>query len=252
MEDTKGYVNLDYCVALILADTEDFSGTKYQKYLQWAILCFTDLNLFIMPRIKVAYLTPNDALQVDLPDDFMNYTAIGRRFNNKITTMSLNKGLITEHKKDDCGNPVLDAKDNTNTSDCSTNRYLFIPHYRNGQYVGEQYGAVGVNELGYYNIDLKNRKIQVDTKGEIILEYVSSGIECDGSAVVPRQCVQAIRHYIHWNIAEWNKNINLGEKERKRALYYNEYEQLKHFEHSFTMSEYLDMRYETTHGIPKR
>ena len=42
--DTRGIVNLEYVVHLVLMDIGDDSLVSYKKFLQYAILGFQDLN----------------------------------------------------------------------------------------------------------------------------------------------------------------------------------------------------------------
>ena len=79
--DTNGFVNLDYAVNQCLVDIEDYDMAQYQRFLQFANLGYTDLNLFVTQNVKVAYLKINDNKTVDLPNDFMDYLKIGVEIN---------------------------------------------------------------------------------------------------------------------------------------------------------------------------
>lgn len=261
--DTKGVVNIDYIVNLALMDIDDYSLHYQKKFMQYVILGFQDLNLYVMQSVKVAYL-PVDSTKktADLPDDYITYTKIGYNNGGRITTFTLNDDLMLAHQTDDCGNPV-----NDNTMGCTNDSsatlpyfgvagYYYSPHYRNGQWVGELYGgAGGRNADGYYRIDKERRKIVFSSEmvqDEIILEYKSSGVSGDGSTVVPREYTEALRAYVHWQRKEYNDKVAQSEKERLKQRYWAEYEKVKDLEVSFTIEEYFDSTRSTYKLTPKR
>ena len=260
--DTKGVVNIDYIVQLVLMDIDDYSMVYQKKFMQYAILGFQDLNLYVMQSVKVAYLpVDSNTKTVDLPDDYITYTKIGYNNNGVITTFTKNDDLMLAHKTDSCGNPV-----NNNTGGCNDigeltsysgyAGYYYSPHWRNGQWVGELYGgAGGRNTDGYYRIDTERRKIVFSSEvsnSEIILEYKSSGVSGDGSTIVPREYTEALRAYVHWQRKEYNDKVAQSEKERLKQRYYIEYEKVKELEVSFTIEEYFDSTRSTYKLTPKR
>jgi hypothetical protein len=239
-------------------DLDDYSMTKYEKFLQYCIDGYMDLNLFTMQSVKVAYLTVKDNKTADLPSDYIKYTKIG--FNNRgsFEVLGLNDDLMLTRSKDDCGNPV-----NDNVNGCENDTllfpsygYYFAPHYRNGQFVGELYaGAGSYTGNGMYRIDHNMRQIAFSSDlaaDTIILEYKSSGVSGDGSTFIPRQCAPALIAFIHWKRREYNDKVAQSEKERLKNNYYIEFEKLRDLEFSFTIEEYLDARRSTYAMIPKR
>lgn len=258
-KDTAGFVNIDYVVKQCLADIQDYSTTQYQRFLQFANLGFIDLNLFVLENIKVAYLPVNPNKTVNLPDDYIYYTKVGIEVNGKIWTLTLNDSQLMPRKTDDCGETIPPSVEIT-SQDPANNRlpdygYYFASHYRNGQYVGEMFGLGGGFNTGYFRIDVEKRQITMNSEvpvDEIILEYKSTGISADGTDIIPRQAVQALRAYIHWQRIENNEKIAESKKARKQELYYIEYEKLQLLEGSFTIDEYLDSTYKVVTGTVRR
>lgn len=257
-KDTNGIVNLDYIVNLVLMDLDDYSMTKYKKFLQYAILGYQDLNLYTMQNIKVAYLPVNENKTVDLPIDYVDYTKIAIDAGGKLETLTLNEDLMLPRTTDDCGNDT-----NLNTGACSVDDivfpnygYYFAPHYRNGQYVGELYSGLGEGGTnGQYRVDTDKRQIAFssDLVAEtVVLEYKSSGVSGDGATNIPRQCVEALRAYVHWKRKEYNDKVAQSEKARLQNNYYIEYEKLRDFVFDFTINEYYESRASSYKMIPKR
>lgn len=249
--------NIIYCVKNVMAELEEDSTLKYQKYLQFAYRGFRDLNLFVMHNIKTVYLDMNDALAAKLPPDFVKYRAIGLIVNNRIYTLTLDERLAMNRKTDDCGEPITDLT-KLNAAGITTGQtgYYFYPHFRNGLYVGEAFGeGGGHNPQGYFKLDLERGQIQFNSvlpKAEIIMEYKSNGLEEDGSAIVPEECVEAIIQWIFWKRVEHNKQVSdstISEEERKYKMWYNK---AKKYLNSFTASELRDMLWSSNKLTAKR
>lgn len=251
--------NLNYVIHQVQVDLQDYSSNQYQRLLQFGIMGFRDLHWLVLPEIKVAYLTPNDALVADLPLDFDYYTKVGVCIGGQVWTLSTNKDMCLSRQTDGCG---VDIPEPATLSIAAVTQqniatgYYFAPSFRNGQYVGELYGlGGGFNELGYFRVDYEKNRIQFQStvpKTEIVLEYKSNGADKSGDTVVPTNCVPAIRAYIHWQLAEFDKTVPGGEKARKQQLYYTEFEKVKFLKWSFTMDEYLDEVYANIHMTVKR
>lgn len=264
-KDTSGYVNLNYVVNLVLMDMEEYTTAQKKKVLQYAILGFTELNLYVLPSIRVEYLKQNDDFSVDLPDDYIDYTKIGilvdgAEKGSSVVTLTLNENLPYPNtsKLKVCPNSCVDEPTiSLNSTDYFIPGfgYYFAEHYRNGQYVGEMYGLGGGLGLMTYRVDEQNRQIIFSDfypEGDIVLEYKSTGIKTDGSSVVPRQAVQALRYYIHWQMIEFNDRVPANQKEQRKRQYYTEYNKLQWFENSFTIDEYLDAKYQVSVPTIKR
>lgn len=226
-DKTSGYVNLNYVVNSVLMDMDEYTTSKRKKILQYAIFGMTELNIFVLPSVEVAYLKQNDDFTVDLPDDYMDYikvaVEVGDGDQSRIVTLTLNNTLPLPNvdKLKICPNSCVDEPTLTlNGTDYFVPGfgYYFAQHYRNGQYVGEMFGLGGGIGLMQYRIDIKNRQIifdQLFPGGEIVLEYKSTGIKTDGTTTIPRQAVAALRSYIKWQLAENNDKLALSAKEEK-------------------------------------
>ena len=261
--DTKGIVNLNYIVSLVLMDLDDPTMTDYKKFLQYAILGFQELNLFVSQSVEVAYLTVNQNTKtVDLPDDYITYTKIGFNDNGTITTLGLNEDLMLARDTDSCGNQINDNNDpcidpiDASEGSLSSAIYFYAPHYRNGQFVGELFsGTGGHNSDGYYRIDKKKRQIVFNSEmsaTEIILEYKSSGVSGNGQTLVPREYVQVLRAYVHWQRREYNDKVSRFDKNALKQRYIDAFEEVKELETSFTIEEYLESTRGTYSQLPKR
>jgi hypothetical protein len=253
MEKETGYLTLAQVVKSFMNERNERTLANYERYLQMAIEGFSDINLFELNTIEVAYLKMNSAKVVQLPPDYIKYTKIGINLGGRVWTLTLNNDLVLPKEEDICADPIEEV--NSGDSEYVPNGYwVFAPHFRRGEWTEGLYGLGGGFNRAYYRIDTQNRTIQFEgvvPNSEIILEYKSTGIKC-GGAIVPRQASKALKAYIRWMVTENDPTVGLGEKIRKEQLYDKELFSLKFLENSFTMDEYLDSMYEVYKQTPKR
>lgn len=261
MDIKSGFKDIDYCVHSVMSDMDETSTVNYPRYLKWAIDCFHELNLYLSPVIKTVELQIEDNLTIPFPDDYINYIAIGVNLHGRLWTLTRNDDIVLD-RREDCPVSLAEAaalsQEQTNTQLISIvpYRYYFGGAFRGGQYVGEQYAfGGGWNYKGYYTEDTEKKRFQFSSaipKTTIVLEYKSSGIDCDGSVQIPLPSVAAIVSYIHWKRVEHNSSMPTVEKERKYGLWVKEFQKLKHYNLMFTMSEFRDAKNKTTRQTPKR
>ena len=268
-EGNKAFKNLDYAVNSVLNEIGDYGTTQYQRLLQFGVEGYRELNLYDYPQIKVVYLELNDNLTVDLPEDFVSYSKIGLCIGGQVYTLSINENLCLPRKEDECGQPLTAREmsqfesdrtlftDNNilNTFGDIGYGYYFASHFRNGQYIGEIFGVGGGYNTAYYRIDQERHQIAFTgaiPQGEIVLEYISTGVSMDGSATIPVQALDPVKKYMHWKRVEYDRQVPLAEKARREQQYEKAIVKFRAFNLAFTMSEYFDKTYRTYRNGPHR
>lgn len=259
--------NLDYAVHMAMQDLQETDTVNYQQYLQWAIFCLTtEVQYKYSDQVKTVYLPMSEIKTVDLPPDYLVYTKIGYLHCGKIITLTLNQALASKQQVNPCstlGEAML-ACDCNNWETGGGNwggelggfwgTWTYMNGFRNGQYVGENYGLGGGFNIAYYNVFPREGIIQLSgdvPHGIVALEYKSSGIEADGSILIDLKLVPAIRQYIHYQRIKFSK-ATLGEKQMAKNDYDIVMGQLAAMNYNFTLSEYLDVHYRSTKLSPKR
>lgn len=251
-------VTLDYIVRNVIVSLEESSLRRYQTYLQYAIRGFRELNIngASVAKIKHLPMLPNKA--VNLPTDYVKYTKIGICVNGRVVTLGLDESLCLNESYSECGDPLEVAMENVDNPDYSyfSFGYPFASHYHNNQFVDGYFGmGGGFNSRGYYRINTEMNQIQfasVVPDTEIVLEYISDGINPDGSASVPVEATEYLIAFIHWKRVENKQSSTEAEIERKRRDTMIAWKNLKHFMTSFTVSEYLDSFRAGVFQTPKR
>lgn len=249
------YVSIAVAVNNVMAELQETSDRQFQRYLQFGYRAFSDLNLFVLPILKATSIMMDDNLGIDLPKDFISYKTIGVCIGGEIITLTQDNEICLPRKVDECCKPIIEQITTPAPSEILS--YYFLPFWRNGKYVSEQYGIMGgINGRGYFRVDTEKHRIQfasVVPKAEIILEYKSNNIEdCDGSLAVPEESIEAIIQYIHWKRLQNNPKIPVYEKNRAREDYFIQYKKMQIFNQQFTASEYRDNRYSSIKGIAHR
>lgn len=264
---TAGLVTLRYVVMSFLNRIKDYTMRDYKYYMQLAIEGFTELSLWHLDSLEVVYLTMNDAKVVNLPPDFVDYTKIGIPINGKLRVLTRHDNILLPRTfygsvvggeflaDDNYGDAVGNADDVQTAEMDQASLVFFSDHFRGSQFVGGLFGLSGGIDQAYYRLDMEKRIIAFSgsvPRSQIVLEYISSGVKTDGSTLVPREAVPALRTYIAWWDAENDKKVSEAVKERKKRLHEEEIAALVSFQTIFTIDEYKRMLWQTSRQTAKR
>jgi hypothetical protein len=171
-----------------------------------------------------------DSLTSPLPMDYMMFSRIGVFYKNQIIQLSSNSRLKYD-RQIECGGSDTDKE----TFDGS----LYLGQGKHGQYGFRG----GKSEYGDYIIDTKNWNIQFSTYADnIVLEYVSTGIEKNGQTYVLEGMREALIAWCKWKWAEGNNQKMLGYYE---GQYYNEVKKFRRKYIRLSLQEYKDAIFES-------
>lgn len=250
--------NLDYVVHKVMADLRETNTKNYPFYLNWAFDGYQDMNLYANPKIVTKWINISGTNTICLPSDYVDYISIGINICGRLYLLGLNNNMVL-NRKDECEVPIetiATKSPNITGEGIWPFYYFFSGAFRGGQYVGEQYAmGGGWSSRGYYKIDPERKEIQFQSvvpRSEIILEYRSTGIDCDGTVEVPYAAVPAIKAFIHWQRIENNDKESLADKRGKERLYGIEFNNFRKLKQRFTIQEYLDAKYRVSTAGPSR
>lgn len=252
------FKNLDYIVRTVLSSTGEQSLDKYQQLLQFAVRGFRELNLQCSTVAKIKYIEMLDNKAIDLPMDYVKYLKIGIVINGHVVILGSDPTLALNEDYSACGDPLEIAMNSDRNTDLSFLNfgYWWSNGFHNGQYVGGIYGlGGGYNKYGYFRVNEERNQIQFTSNiptSSIILEYISDGLNPDGTASVPTQATECLIAYVMWKIKQYKRNTPLGEVKMAFDNYVMEFNKLKHFNLMFSVQEYLDVLRRNIHGAPKR
>jgi hypothetical protein len=246
----QGTTTINYVVMSVLNRLRDYSMRHYSFLEQIVIEGYSDLNLWHLDNIEVVYLRMSEAKTVDVPADFVDWLKIGIPIAGKLR-------VLTNHKQILFPRTFVDGEEvgntDSNTSSFTENLY-FTEHTRNGQFVAGLYGMPGADQA-FYRFDREKRTIIFSgsiPRAEIVLEYISTGVKLQGTTVIPREAVSALRAYALWQLIENDSKVSATEKERKKAQYEEQVHALDFFQSAFTADEYRRHVYKHSRQTPKR
>lgn len=251
-ENNPSLKSVRYVVMSYLNRKGIYDLKNYKRLEQIALEGLTQLNLYDMETVEVAYLTMNEIGVVKFPSDFVDYTKIGIPVNGRIYTLTVNESII-EPRLEKCGEEVFDPNHNRNVADVGG--YYFNDHFRNGRYVGGLYGVGGGFNVAYVKLDRQRRQFIIEgnvPRSEIILEYISTGIKQDGSTLVPTEALEPLRRWIDMIVTENDRRSSESAIARTTRSYEVALDEMRHFITCPTQDEYKDKFYESlTQGIKR-
>jgi len=246
----QGIVSVNYVTNSILNRMRDYSYRHFMYIAQLVIEGYTQLALWHLDTVEVVYLRMSAAKTVDLPNDYVDYVKIGIPINGKLRVLTHKENVLLPRTFSD-GAEVGNADD----ENADGGAIFFTDHFREKQFVAGLYGLPGGLDNAYYRIDREERKIVFSgtiERGEVVLEYVSSGIKLSGQTNIPREAVPALQTYVWWQMAEFDSKIGAGETERRKTNYLEEEHKLSLFQSMFTKDEYKRHVWKSTKQTIKR
>jgi hypothetical protein len=260
---TSALVTLRYVVMSVLNRLGQYTMKDYKRLMQIAIEGYSEeFALFHLNNsLEVVYLHMSTAKTVDLPDDFITFTKIGIPVNGKLRVITRHDNILLPRTFDDTGVAV----GNTDESNSTSVGIFFSGHWRNGQYVGGLYGLPGGIDDAYYRVDMEKRQIVFSgstPRSEIVLEYIGTALKPDGSSMIPRQCVEALRNYVLWQMVindmtgfltgRAQSKTAMAEIARRKQEFTESIAALRSFDMSFTVEELKSVLHSSYMQAPKR
>jgi len=245
--------SIRYVVMSYLNRKGQYTLSNYKRLEQIALEGLTELNLYDLETVEVAYLTMNEIGIIPFPSDMVDYTKVGIPSGGRIYTLTVNEDII-EPRYSKCGDEIFDPNHNKANLD-TTGGYYFADHFRGNRYVGGLYGVSGGSNVAYVKIDRQRRQFLFEgnvPRSEIILEYISTGVKQDGSTMVPTEALEPLRRWIDMIVTENTPRASESAIARTTRAFEVALEKMRHFISLPTADEYRDKFYESlTQGIKR-
>lgn len=208
MENKQGYTTIKAIVQRVLFNSGEDDLGKYALYKGFAIDCMKMFNMDILQEVKTVKLTMDNIKQVDIPSDYVDMVKIGVQIGDKIKVFLKDSNIALYNELTDCGEPIpnISAEKTITTTFPDPTVYPF--YFFN--YLG---GGTGLGNGGFFGYGggpiqnafvIEGRKIRFNSDVEtsdVYLEYVSDGFNPSEESVVPTIVEMAIRPYIKWQEA---------------------------------------------------
>ena len=190
--------------------------------LQFAIEGFRKFSLYHIPCIKHEWLTVNtDIYTVDFPDDLVKLYSVGIPIDGKYWEFSRTNDRITTQ------NQTID------TDKMEADQRVRKPL--------ENYAMRGGYNQYLFSEDIPNRRIVLfgSTATEVLIYYRSTGINMDGTTVIPIHAFEALKAYVQYKLAVFS-NTSANRIAMLQQSYLAEVKDMRDFENMFTVNEFLD------------
>lgn len=213
--------------------------SKYKLFFSFAIDGYKVLRLYSLKTVETRKMQMTTINTVDLPGDYLEFVSVGVPFKAKLWTFTRDNKLIVT-TTDDCGEETLDeskgegveVNDNQNVS---------------------SYGIKGGRNDYYFTLDEKNSRLILNgfNRTEVILKYISTGINISDVTWIPRIAEEALIAWIHWKEIENNDEAPENKVMRRERRFKEELDVLS-FLQGPSIEEIMDMIYSTFRQGVKR
>ena len=208
----KGYSTINSIVSDVLIDLYGkVDPARKLQYTRWLVRKYMDLKIHVIPDNKpIKLAVVQDPYSVVLPNDFLKFIAIGLPHNGRFYKFEEDRGMV-KTTTEDCGNE-------TQTQD---ERNLIAPD-NHPYYHGYQ-----------YTLNEPNNRILL--KGfpmlsEVILLYVSTGIEIGEETIIPQKIAELLIAWLHLERTRFDSDSTVYDKQYAEKRYeqeFNKYIKLK-------------------------
>lgn len=242
---------LNGCVWSVMNELRMDSTKDFDYLLQLAVEGFRDLKLYAAPNVKVAYIKITDAGIVYYPADMVTYTKVAIRHGRRLITLTRDERLAMPESLKVCDTPPhkLGA-----LHEQQLGQWYFPDHVHNGSVVSGLFSlGGGVNAEGYYRDDPDRRQIYIagGAGGEVVMEYVSNGVDLCGDTYIGAQWVEPVKMYIHWKRLDFSPTVPMNEKRWRYNNYSAAIEKAKTV-NSPSEEEFFDLVWAGHKQTPKR
>lgn len=195
---------------------------EYANLKQIAIRGYQRLVFLIIPQGRVVEKYTMDSNKIlALPDDLVELNAVYvPDAYGEFWPLSKNNNMVSTVSAGPTRNPDSPHYEGVDTPDPG----------------GRYYSATGgVNLVGYYIIDWPNRRIlftNID-QSEVVLDYLSTGVDDLETAYVPTQATEAIHAYMAFQYYSFQPKVPTNKIELYRDILKGEEKKLKGMKFNF-------------------
>lgn len=233
-------ITVDYVVAEMCAEIEDYSTLKKQHFTTLIIANLRAIRLYHKALVQVAYLKINDAGIIPYPPDMVKFLDAGMAFYGQMRSFSENTNMLL-NRATDCGEDARHMTDYLSAGGGYFN--LYAPIWNTSLQPTYYGAAVGLNQA-YYKLDDAARQIQFDgiiPKGEVVLLYTSTGIS--PNTVITPELITPLKNMAFYDSNKHRVSVPESMKVRYERDKNEAIASLRHFVQSFTKKQYKDILY---------
>jgi hypothetical protein len=203
----------------------------YIQFLVYAKNCLRELTFDDLHVVNTKKIPVNEFNEFEIPADYQDYSRVnaicGEKLRPLVETDKLNKL------------PALDEDFNQTTYNASpvseTNTLFYgglYPFYWNtttwnefGESTGRFFGVGASTQDDVFTVIKERNVIKVTETldiDDVILEYISDGMDADSATRVDSYAIKTIDAYINWQHKKHNRHYGIGEVQYEEQQYIKE------------------------------
>lgn len=231
MSHTPALITIEEVAASYANSKGEYGKHNVYRYLQILLEGYSELNIFdTIAKINWFAGRVNDQGVIDWPVDMIDYVRIGTPIDGTIYTLTRN---------DSINMPIGMECGEVTGLDNPSQYPAYTPAYWN--WTTTDYSTTGGKNFAYYRADKANRRFVFMgdcTSRDIVIEYVSTGVNLSGKTWIPREYLQLLKLYLNWQLKFYSDDRNVEYAAREFAI---EQSKMKKFQWAFRPDEFLDM-----------
>lgn len=208
------------CVEQVCVDLDLPSAQFAPRLLSWALNSLVDLKMDAGNDVKVAHLAISEVCSCSLPGDFVDAVAVCIQAGQYLKILNVNEQLDPSPRTTASWNPSRNFPPSWLPNGVGTESYNWFAFPSHG---GRSLIAFsgGLPQTGHYKIVTNNgcKTLLLDSgipASEIILLYISIGINPCGETILHPYFYNYCRLAIHFNWARFGKRLDKSEAEIQR------------------------------------
>lgn len=205
----------------------------YLQCLTYAANCLRTLAMDDLHIVNTCLLEVDELHTVDLPESYIDYCRVGIPMGQFIKPLVFNDSYNRLPNVDDTGNevPYSNEQEQNGRVVLGANApYWMTVNYNDyGENIGRMFG-VPQTLTDTFKVIPERRKIQLNEKLNtkyVVLEYLSSCSYANAATCLTEYAWETIDAYINWQLKEYNRNYNMGERQIAEQQYYNQRKKLR-------------------------
>lgn len=198
-----GFFTLKQAVTDVLIDKfGTVDDARYWQLMRWAQRQMVKMKIHILPQNKPVKLPViMNPYSVKLPGDYVNFRAIGIDNNGEFVPFDKMQSMAT-YIGEACGQEEQGTQEIASTTPTHGHQQWYK------YYLDEQNQRILLQ--GYPYLD------------EVILLYVSTGVEIGGDTLIPAKVYEVMVAWLHYQLAVHGGEANLGQVEMAFKAYERE------------------------------
>lgn len=190
----------------------------YLEYLTHATSALRELHFDHLRNVKTVKLTINSYKAVAIPCDYVDWVRVGVVANDKVKALVQSSNINRLNNFDTSGNKVKWPIDESTVS--IDDFYMWRTDIY--EYTGGFYNHRPDLSSTFFKVLPERGEIQLESNNgdtEIILEYISDGLDADAATKVDPYATDAIKTYVMWQVELNNRQYSKGDADYRKRLH---------------------------------